>query len=616
MLQKNPIPRTSSPVSEHLNERKASNFWRRIAKLNDASSPLSLSRTPLQFLLILFAFSISLSMASTSQAWQVKLQWDQNDPVPDGYRVFARQEGQIYDYANPKWEGVDNSCTVSVDGNQTDYYFVVRAFVTNDESGDSNEVKYTTPATNNAPTANAGADQTLDEQTTLTLDGSASSDPDGNIVSYSWNQLSGPTTTITGSSAVQPSCTAPDVAETTTLVFELTVTDAGGLTSTDTCQVTVNPVVDPTLDSDKDGITDVDETAVYGTDPLNADTDGDGFTDGQEIASGTDPKNAGSTPQAVSLWIEAEEGDIYSPMAMDNNAQASGDLAIWTPEGAGIYKTYSSDAGRAVYSFDIPADGSYVVWGRVIANDSASDSFYVTVDGQTPMVWHTMQGGVDTWIWDVVTERDFSAAFDTTSPNVYQLSAGTHTIEFAQREDGAKLDRILITNDPGYVPEGQGPTAQSNLWIEAEDGNIYSPMVIDSNAQASGELCILAPKGSGNYKTISSDAGRAVYTFDIQQAGNYVIWGRVIANDAASDSFFVSVDSQSAMAWHTIRGERDTWTWDVISERNVSDVFDTTNPKVYALSAGTHTITFTQRENGTMLDKLLITKDLSFIPEP
>jgi hypothetical protein len=45
-------------------------------------------------------------------------------------------------------------------------------------------------------------------------------------------------------------------------------------------------------DMDGDGLLDVEEAAL-GTDPLNSDTDGDGFTDGEEVlAMGTDPLDA------------------------------------------------------------------------------------------------------------------------------------------------------------------------------------------------------------------------------------------------------------------------------------------------------------------------------------
>ena len=52
---------------------------------------------------------------------------------------------------------------------------------------------------------------------------------------------------------------------------------------------TVAPAAQTVLDSDGDGITDADETGIYGTDPGNADSDLDGVLDGAEIAAGSDP---------------------------------------------------------------------------------------------------------------------------------------------------------------------------------------------------------------------------------------------------------------------------------------------------------------------------------------
>ena len=47
-----------------------------------------------------------------------------------------------------------------------------------------------------------------------------------------------------------------------------------------------------TTDTDGDGVTDVDERLLYGTDPESADTDQDGFTDGIEIIRGFNPLDA------------------------------------------------------------------------------------------------------------------------------------------------------------------------------------------------------------------------------------------------------------------------------------------------------------------------------------
>ena len=46
-------------------------------------------------------------------------------------------------------------------------------------------------------------------------------------------------------------------------------------------------------DSDSDGLFDISEVNVYKTDPLTADTDGDGFLDGEEVLGGYNPKGPG-----------------------------------------------------------------------------------------------------------------------------------------------------------------------------------------------------------------------------------------------------------------------------------------------------------------------------------
>ena len=95
---------------------------------------------------------------------------------------------------------------------------------------------------NHPPVANAGPDQTVDEGASVTLDGSGSSDPDGDTLSYSWTQTVGPTVTLTGANTVSPKFTAPEVTADTVLTFQLTVDDGKGGTDTDTVTVTVKNI--------------------------------------------------------------------------------------------------------------------------------------------------------------------------------------------------------------------------------------------------------------------------------------------------------------------------------------------------------------------------------------
>jgi len=79
---------------------------------------------------------------------------------------------------------------------------------------------------NFGPTANAGADQTVEEGTSVTLDGSRSSDPDLNSLNFTWTQVSGPSVTLVNRLSETPSFTAPRLSsESATLVFRLVVND-------------------------------------------------------------------------------------------------------------------------------------------------------------------------------------------------------------------------------------------------------------------------------------------------------------------------------------------------------------------------------------------------------
>ena len=92
---------------------------------------------------------------------------------------------------------------------------------------------------NRPPLAKAGADQSVDlPMNSITLDGSNSTDPDNNILSYSWTKISGPNgLNIRNSTLVQTQVT--DMVE-GFYRFELQVTDAAGLSSKDTVVIRVN----------------------------------------------------------------------------------------------------------------------------------------------------------------------------------------------------------------------------------------------------------------------------------------------------------------------------------------------------------------------------------------
>jgi hypothetical protein len=129
------------------------------------------------------------------------------------------------------------------------YYFKLR--ITDNKGGyNSNYVQVyvngtgsTDPppaSTNKAPIANAGNDQTFKAlYSTITMNGSASYDPDGTISKYRWTQESGPSVTMSTPGAVSNIARNVVVG---TYVFRLDVTDDDGAMATDKITVNVQPV--------------------------------------------------------------------------------------------------------------------------------------------------------------------------------------------------------------------------------------------------------------------------------------------------------------------------------------------------------------------------------------
>jgi K319L-like, PKD domain len=109
--------------------------------------------------------------------------------------------------------------------------------------GSSSPATQTGP-TNTAPVANAGANASVDELASVTLDGSLSSDADGDTLTYAWTQTAGTSVTLTNATSVQATFDAPDVTAVNTpdsLTFQLQVSD-GSLSNSATVTITVNDI--------------------------------------------------------------------------------------------------------------------------------------------------------------------------------------------------------------------------------------------------------------------------------------------------------------------------------------------------------------------------------------
>ncbi len=137
--------------------------------------------------------------------------------------IYSQGEHGVWDWAYGPSNTSDN------DGSPKNLF---EWFLKNQRSG------YVQPPANKPPVANAGSDITITLPTsTVTLNGTASSDPDGTIASFSWSKVSGPAANINNASWGSTSVSSLING---TYVFRLTVADNSGATAYDDVTVTVN----------------------------------------------------------------------------------------------------------------------------------------------------------------------------------------------------------------------------------------------------------------------------------------------------------------------------------------------------------------------------------------
>ncbi len=147
--------------------------------------------------------------------------------------------------------------------------------------------------------------------------------------------------------------------------------------------------------------------------------------------------------------IEAEMADVIeAPMIVADDADASGGQYVWME---GPPATGGGGEGWVEYSLNLPA-GTYALWGKVIAEDGNSDSFWVTWQPADPdenaqetenteFRWGVGQGAE--WHWDRINHWLDGGTFE----REWEQPGGDTTLRIAVREDATKLDVIFITDN-------------------------------------------------------------------------------------------------------------------------------------------------------------------------
>jgi hypothetical protein len=426
--------------------------------------------------------------------------WDlSTSSTVTGYRVYYTDAGT----GTTTSVNAGNVTTTTVSGlvdTRTYTFYAVGYNSAGAESLPSNQITYTVPGANTAPTISTIPNQSTSQ----------------GIPTSPIAFTVGDAQTAAGSLVLSGASSNPTLVPAANIVFggsgaNRTVTVTPALNQTGTSTITV-AVSDGSLTASKSFVLTVNPAGPF-------------------------------TP--VYLSIEAESGSLVSPMTASSDATAS----------RGSYISSAvDDTGAATFTVNIPAAGSYVVWSRFLSIDAGEDSFFVSVDGGAEISFSTVINGAysSAWQWGFVNA-------DLINPSLFNLSAGQHSIQFRCRESNTGLDQLLITNDRSYVPGANtAPTISSIADLSTLQNTATAPIAFTvGDAQtAVGSLTVSGASSNPTLVPVAnivfggSGANRTVtVTPAANQIGTATI--TVTVSDGsltASDSFVLTVNAPANTA--------------------------------------------------------------------
>ena len=381
------------------------------------------------------------------------------------------------------------------------------------------------------------------------------------------------------------------------------------------------------------------------------------------------PPPAGAV--TVVLWAGSiPSGSVHGNWTRITDASAAGGAALQNPDAgqAKIAPPLASPANYFEASFNALRNVPYHVWirmraqGNSLSNDSVHAQFNDSVDslgtvtmriGTTSSAEFVLQNGsggspVHGWGW---TENGWGSL----GPNIYFAADGSHTIRIQQREDGAIVDQIVISPD-SYLSNSPG-TRQDDTTILAQNGGGEPPpppppppsnsivlwtahaapsavhgawqQLADGTAAGGSALWNPDAAAAKIAPALASPSAYFEMSFNANAGVAYHVWIRMraqnnsLSNDSVHLQFNDSVDSSGGaiarlgtaaslefVLQNGSSGPADHgWGW-------TENGWGSLGPHVYFAASGTHTLRIQQREDGAIVDQIVISPDAYLTTAP
>ncbi len=401
-----------------------------------------------------------------------------------------------------------------------------------DNSGASTKANVKITVTNpgtQPPIANAGADQTITLPTnSVTIDGSGSSAPSGNIVSYTWTEKSGP-------SSVSLNNTAQNTLnnlQAGVYVFALTVTDNNNATGTDSVIITVNPAANiPPVANPGPSISltlPTNSTTLNGTSSYDPDGTISSYS-WTRVSGPNTPSASGANTATLSLSGLIAGQYSYRLTVTDNSGASSSALAnIIVAPAPNIPPVANAGTNQTITA---PANS-------VILNGSSSYDPDGTI---TAYNWVTVSGPGSITINNS----------NTATPSVVGLQPGVYTFQLTVTDNNGATatDQVFVTVLPQVVLPNQAPVANAGsnqtITLPVNTASLNGTSSFDPD----GTISTYAwSQISGPSAAVITGANTSTPTISQLIVGQYVYQLTVTDNNGATNSDQVTITVNPGVA--------------------------------------------------------------------
>lgn len=148
-----------------------------------------------------------------------------------------------------------------------------------------------------------------------------------------------------------------------------------------------------------------------------------------------------------SVLMEAEDAIYGSQWSLENDVTACGSAYLLPPDMSSTATPPTMPEDLVTFSFSLIESGTYKVYARTMTSDGSDDSFWVRANNGNWQRWNTINGPnyPSGYHWSQV--GDWVTGDPTAIPVTFELLEGSNTIDFAWRENDARLDKIFVTQE-------------------------------------------------------------------------------------------------------------------------------------------------------------------------